>query len=85
MKIDSKKISRAVVFHTRILLKGFVKILCGAFITAVIAVGVYGFISVPGEDGYAAVCDFLISAALVLVALCGMYLMGGRGKKVAKK
>lgn len=85
MKIDLKKMSRAIVFHTQILLKGFVKMLCGALMTAMIAVGIYGFFNIPTEGGYAAVSDFLVSTCLVIIAVGGMYLMGGRGKKGAKK
>ena len=85
MKIDIKKISRAIVFHIQILLKGFVKMLCGALMTAMIVTGIYGFLSVPEEGGYTAVSDFLVSACIVIIAVGGMYLMGGRGKKGAKK
>ena len=85
MKIDLKKMSRAIVFHTQILLKGIVKMLCGALMTARIAGGISGFFNIPTEGGYAAVSDFLVSTCLVIIAVGGMYLMGGRGKKGAKK
>lgn len=85
MKSYFKKMSRKCGFHGMILLKGFIKMLCGTILTAVIAVGIYGFTVVPAEGGYAAVGDFLISTCATLAAMGGMYLMGGTGKKVVKK
>ena len=85
MNINFKKMSRQVGFHSGILFKGFIKMLCGAVLTALIAVGSYGLFLVPAEGGYAAVCDFLVSICTLCVALGGVYLMGGTGKKGAKK
>ena len=85
MKINFKKMSRQIVFHSKILFNGFIKMLCGAIFTAMIAVGTYGFTTIPTEGGYAAVSDFLVSTCMICVALGGMYLMGGTGKKGAKK
>ena len=85
MKINFKKMARQIGFHGMILFKGFIKMLCGAILTAVIVAGIYGFIAVSTEGGYAAVGNFLVSTSIVCVALGGMYLMGGTSKKGAKK
>ena len=55
----------------------------GALVAGLLAIAVYGFISIKGEAGYVAVFDFIASTATMLVALCNMYVMGG--KKVSKK
>lgn len=85
MNINFKKMSRQIGFHSKILVKGFIKMLCGGILTALIALGSYGLLMIPTEDGYVAVCDFLVSTCTLCVALGGMYLMGGTGKKGAKK
>ena len=85
MKINFKKTARKIGFHSMILFKGFIKMLCGSILTALIAVGIYGMFMVPAESGYTAVCDFLVSASILCFAIGGMYLMGGTGKKGAKK
>jgi hypothetical protein len=85
MKSYFKKMSRKCGFHGMILLKGFIKMLWGTVLTAMIAGSVYGFLAIPSEGGYAAVGDFLISVSIVGVAFIGIYLMGGNGGKGAKK
>lgn len=85
MKINYKKMSREVGHHVLILFKGFFKMLYGAAMAGMIAAGVHGFVVVSTEGGYAAVCDFLVSICLIGLALVGTYLMGGHGKKGAKK
>lgn len=85
MKSNTKKVFRLIEFHSIILFKGIVKMLYGAFAAKLLALGTYGFIKIASESGYDAVFDFLGSVCIVIVALVATYLMGGNGKKGAKK
>lgn len=75
-----KIVAKRIGFHLLVLLKGFVKALYGALMTAVTAMAVYGFVAVPSEGGYAAVLDFVGAMACLSVAFGGMYLIGGKKK-----
>ena len=66
--------------HTSVLLSGLGRTLYGAFITGVLATAIYGFWLIKGESGYAAVFDFVASIALLVVAFCNVYLLGGKRK-----
>ena len=78
-----KKAWKAVKFHAKIAWRGFYRTLYGAAVAGLIALGIYGFVSVASETGWTAVFDFIASCATLVVALANMYLMGGR-KKGAK-
>lgn len=85
MKNDIKKTLGTALYHGGILFKGFIKMLCGALMTVLIVAGGYGLAMVQKEAGYAAVCDFVVSICIMFISISGMYLMGGTGKKGAKK
>ena len=85
MKINTKKASRLIGFHGLILLKGIARMLFGALTASILALGIYGFFMIPTEGGYDAVFDFLASICIICIALAATYLMGGHGKKGAKK
>ena len=72
-----------VKFHLRIMWRGLCRTVYGAAVAGLIAMAIYGFISVTTETGWMAVCDFIVACATLIVALSNMYLMGGR-KKGAK-
>ena len=74
---------RAAKFHTKIAWRGFCRTVYGAAVAGLIAMAVYGFVSVTTETGWTAVSDFIASCATLFVALLNMYLLGGR-KKGAK-
>ena len=78
-----KRILAKVIFHASVLFRGLCKAVYGATITGLIVFSVYGFVAVSSETGWTAVCDFVASCALLVVALGGMYLIGCR-KKGAK-
>lgn len=78
--VQIKKAWATVKFHAKIAWKGFYRTLYGAAVAGLIALAVYGFVSVKTETGWAAVCDFIASCATLVVALLNMYLMGGRKK-----
>ena len=69
-----------VKFHLRIMLCGFCRTLYGAAVAVLIAMAIYGFVSVATETGWTAVCDFAASCATLVVAMSNMYVIGGRKK-----
>lgn len=81
--VQIKKAWKAVKFHAKIAWRGFYRTVYGALVAGLVAMAVYGFVSVTTETGWTAVCDFIASCATMFVALANMYFMGGR-KKVEK-
>ena len=73
-----------VKFHLRVMWRGFCRTVYGASVAGLIAMAIYGFISVTTETGWIAVFDFIASCATLIVALSNMYLMGC-GKKGGAK
>ena len=83
--VQIKKAWATVKFHAKIAWRGFYRTLYGAAVAGLIALAIYGFVSVTTETGWTAVCDFIASCATLVVALLNMYLMGGRKKGGAKR
>ena len=81
--VQIKKAWKTFKFHAKIAWRGFYRTLYGAAVAGLLAMAVYGFVSVTTETGWTAVCDFVASCATLIVALLNMYLMGGK-KKGAK-
>lgn len=80
--MNFKKFMEQVKFHGGIAMKGMIRMIYGALTAGLFACSVYGFVSINGEAGYVAVFDFVASTATLAVALCNMYVMGGkRGSK----
>ena len=67
-------------FHTKIVWRGFCRTLYGAAVAGLIAMAIYGFVSVTTETGWTAVCDFIASCATLVVALLNIYVMGCKKK-----
>ena len=65
----------------KILCKGFIRTLSGTAISATIAMSVCGYVSIPSESGYIAVCDFIVATATLCVAIGCMYAIGGKKRK----
>lgn len=85
--MEATQIKRALAnakFHLRVMWRGFWRTVYGAAVAWLIAMAIYGFISVTTETGWTAVCDFIAACATVVVALANMYLMGGRKNGGAK-
>lgn len=74
-----------VKFHARIAWRGFCRTSYGAVVAGLLAMAVYRFVSVAGEIGWMAVCDFIAACATMAVALANMYLMGRKKKRVGKR
>ena len=81
--VQSKKAWKAVKFHAKIAWRGLYRTLYGAAVAGLVALAIYGFVSVTTETGWTAVCDFIASCATLVVALANMYWMGCN-KKGAK-
>lgn len=79
-----KKILEEAKFHAGIVLKGFIRTVYGALVCGLLAIAVYGFISIKGESGYIAVGDFVASTATLVVAMWNVYAMGMK-KRGGKK
>lgn len=82
--VQIKRYLANVKFHLRIMWRGFCRTVYGAAVAGLIAMAIYGFISVTTETGWIAVFDFIAACATMVVALANMYLIGGR-KKGGKK
>ena len=74
---------KVVKFHSKIAWRGFYRTLYGTAVAGLVAMSVCGFVSVTNKTGWTAVCEFIASCAILVVALSNMYLMGGC-KKGAK-
>ena len=81
MNVSFKKVIRWIVWHCKVLLRGFIKTLYGAATAGLIAFAVYGLATIPTEGGYAAVCDFVTALASLIVAVLCMYTFGCRKQK----
>jgi hypothetical protein len=78
---DIKATAVAIGFHCKIALKGLARMIFGAGTTGILALAVYGYITVSDESGWAAVCDFVAASALLFMGLICMYVQGGTGKR----
>ena len=82
--VQTKKAWKAIKFHSKIAWRGFYRTLYGAAVAGLLAMAVYGFVSVTTETGWTAVCDFIAACATLIIAIANMYLMGGKKKGGAK-
>lgn len=78
---DFKSVAKAIGFHCKIALKGLARMIFGTGTTGILALAIYGFITVSSESGWAAVCDFVAASALLFMGLICMYVQGGTGKR----
>ena len=74
--VQIKKAWKAVRFHAKVAWRGFYRTVYGAAVAGLIALAIYGFVSVTTETGWTAVCDFIASCATLFVAMLNMYVMG---------
>lgn len=81
--VQIKKAWKAFKFHAKIAWRGFCRTLYGAVVAGLIAMAIYGFVSVTTETGWAAVFDFIASCTTLIVAMCNVYRIGCN-KKGAK-
>ena len=74
--VQIKKAWKTVKFHAKVAWRGFCRTVYGALIAGLMAMAIYGFVSLSVETGWGAVWDFVASCATLLVALSNMYWMG---------
>lgn len=72
---------KKIVYHGKILMKGFLRMTCGAVVAGLIGLAAYGFATIPSEGGYVAVLNFMAACLLLGIAFAFMYAMGGGKKK----
>ena len=77
-KVEFGKVWSGFKFHATVMLRGLARAIFGTLVTGLIAFAVYGFVATESEAGYVAVCDFVIATATLVLALCSMYIMGGK-------
>ena len=85
LSINVKKWLGIISRHTRILLTGFTRVVYGTLIAGTLAVSIYGFMSIPSIEGYAAVSEFVASVATLIVAITCMYALGINRKVKAER
>lgn len=84
MSEEQKKFGKAigrVVYHSKILLRGLAKTLYGTMVAGLVGLSVYGFVMIPTEGGYTAVCEFVVASLTLGMAVGAMYAFGGRCRK----
>lgn len=82
--VQIKKAWKAFKFHTKIAWRGFCKMVYGTATASLVALALFGFVSVTEESGWTAVFDFVASCAMMSVAFILMYVFGCGRKKGAK-
>ena len=81
---NSKNAAGFIAYHGKILLRGLVKALYGAAVTGLFGLAAYGFLMIPKEGGYVAVCEFVGAVATMVLAFCCAYSFGGRKKRTGR-
>ena len=84
-KAEIKRVFAKVKFHTKIAWRGFYRMIYGAAVAGLFAMATYGFISISSEDGWTAVCDFIATLAMLVVAFANVYVIGGGACKRGRK
>ncbi len=79
--MDIKSVFKAIKHHGKILFKGFTRMMYGALTAGLLAMAIYGFIMIPSEGGYIAVCDFVLATATMCVGINSIYHQGGGYKR----
>ena len=81
---DISKYLKVAAHHAKVLFTGFKRMIFGAATAGAFAMAGYGFIAIPAEDGYVAVCEFIMAVMTLGVALACMYAQGKPGNKCKK-
>ena len=82
---DFKSVIKCVRYHGKCLLKGFARMMYGSGTAGLFAMAIYGFVMIPTETGWTAICDFVASTATLAVAVTCMYAQGAGVKRGAKR
>ena len=79
--LNIKKAIGRVAYHGKILLRGLAKTIYGTAVAGLFGLSVYGFVMIPSEGGYTAVCEFVVASLTLGMAVGAMYVFGGRRRK----
>lgn len=82
---DFEKAMKVAKFYSKVVLRGFVRMVVGAAVAGLFAMAIYGFVMIDKESGWTAVCDFIAAIATTTCAMSGMLFIGGGIKKGAKR
>ena len=78
-----------VIFHARILWRGFCRTICGTLIALMIAISICGFVSITTKTGWAAVWRFVVACVLLTEGFVNMHFIGrkknGAGNRERRK
>ena len=78
-----------VKFHLRIMWRGFCRTVYGAAVAGLIAMAIYGFVSITSKTGWAAVWRFVVACVLLAEGIGNMYFIGrkktGAGNRKKRK
>ena len=78
---SAREVAYQIGYHVKVLVRGFFKVLYGIGVAGLLGLSVYGFMEIPAEGGYVAVCDFIVSMVTLVFALNGVYAFGARKKR----
>ena len=74
-----------VKFHLRIMWRGFCRTVYGAVVAGLIAMAIYGFVSITAKTGWAAVWRFVVACVLLAEGIGNMYFMGRKKTGVGNR
>ena len=78
-----------VKFHARVLWRGFCRTVYGSLLALLIAMAIYGFVSITSKTGWAAVWRFVVACVLLAEGTGNMYFVGrkktGAGNRKKRK
>ena len=90
--MEATQIKRALAnakFHLRIMWRGFCRVIYGTVVIVLIAMAIYGFVSVTTKTGWAAVWRFIVACVFLTEGLINMYFIGrkriGAGNRERRK
>ena len=85
MEVARIKIAFAKVkFYARVLWRGFCRTVYGSLIALLIAMAIYGFVSITTKTGWAAVWRFVVACVLLSEGIGNMYFMGRKKNRSRK-
>lgn len=82
--VNFKRVLKQAKFHGEIMLRGLALAIWGTLIVGTICFTGYGFWLIKTESGYAAVLDFILVCAMLILALVNIYVLGIK-RRGAKK
>ena len=84
-KADVKNLLHTIWHHLWILFLGLIHTIHSTLVVVLFAVSIYGFCTIPMENGYAAIAYFIVSCLSLVVVIANVYLIGLSRKFKSKK